>query len=275
MTVNISSRAKSHSLFLFIVLAYAISWAVEIPLALKAQSLIDVPIPFSLHYLAAYGPMLAAIVVTWLTDGRDGLRELFGRMLKWRVRPMWWLVAVAPILLHALVAIVSRFIQGRWSDLVALGQIDYLPNLGGGALLLWILTFGLGEETGWRGYALPRLQRGRSALSATLILWALWALWHLPMFFYSYDTAIVAGFSAGLLAGAITLTWLYNSTGGSILMVAVWHGAFNFTTGCTSCKTGVTAAILSTLVMVWAVVVMVWYKPARLSRAEKQVVVGH
>jgi membrane protease YdiL (CAAX protease family) len=252
MTVDISSRAKSHSLFAFFVLAYAISWAIEIPLALRARCLIDAPIPFSVHYLAAYGPMLAAIVVTWLTDGRDGLRELFGRMFKWRVRPVWWLVAIAPLALYVLVATALRFIQRRWPDLGALGQIDFLPNLGVGALLLWILTFGFGEETGWRGYALPRLQRGRSALSATVILWVLWALWHLPLFFYSYDLSIAPGLLIGLLAGAATFTWLYNSTGGSILLGAVWHGAFNFTTGCIACKTGATAAILSTLVMVWA-----------------------
>ena len=66
------------------------------------------------------------------------------------------------------------------------------------------MTFGLGEETGWRGFALPRLQRGHSALSATLILWALWALWHLPLFFYSYDLSVVPGLTIGLLAGAVT-----------------------------------------------------------------------
>lgn len=270
MTFNISGRAKSYSLSMFLVLAYAVSWAVEIPLALRAQGLIDAPIPFSLHYLSAYGPLLAAIALTWFAAGREGLRELFGRMFKWRVRPAWWLVALAPLVLYALVAIVLRFIQGHWPDAGALGQIDFLPNLGLGALLLWILTFGLGEETGWRGYALPRLQHGRSALWATVILWAFWALWHLPLFFYLYDGTIVVGFLLGLLAGAITFTWLYNSTGGSILVVAVWHGAFNFTTGCVTCKTDVAAAVLSTLVMVWAVVVVAWFKPATLSRARKQ-----
>ncbi len=271
MTFNISGRIRSHSLLTYFILAYAVSWAVEIPLALRAQGLVDAPIPFSLHYLAAYGPLLAAIALTWLTGGRDGLRELFGRMFKRRVRPAWWLVALAPLVLYTLVAIVLRFMQGHQPDVGALGQIDFLPNLGLGALLLWILTFGLGEETGWRGYALPRLQRGRSALLATAILWVFWALWHLPLFFYLYDVTIVVGFLLGLLAGAITFTWLYNSTRGSILMVAVWHGAFNFTTGCVTCKTSATAAVLSTLVMVWAVVVVVWFKPATLSRTDKQV----
>jgi len=271
MIVDGSSRPKTCSLVGFFVLAYAISWAIEIPLALAARGLIDVPVPFAVHYLAAYGPMLAAIAMTWITGGHDGLRELFGRILKWRVRPMWWLVAAAPLTLYALTAVALRLIQGQWFSLAALGKIDFLPNLGVGALLLWILTFGLGEETGWRGFALPRLQKSRSAFSATIILWAAWALWHLPLFFYLYDVTIVVGFLLGLLAGSITSTWLYNSAGGSILLVAVWHGAFNFTTGCVTCKTGVGAAVLSTLVMVWAVVIVILFKPTTLSRAGKQV----
>lgn len=274
MAVNTSDRAPSRSLYLFFVLAYALSWAVEIPLALRAQGLVDAHIPFALHYLAAYGPMLAAIVVTGLTEGREGLRELFRRVLKWRLRPAWWLVAIAPLILYGLVAVTLRAVQGRWPDGAAMGQIDYMPKLGIGALFFWILTFGLGEETGWRGYALPRLQRGRSALAATGVLWALWALWHLPLFFSSYDLSVIPGLLIGLLAGAVTFTWLYNSTRGSILAVAVWHGAFDFTTGCTACKTSVTAAILSALVMVWAVVVVILFRPAMLSRVDKQVVRG-
>ena len=272
MTAITSSRAKISSLPMFFILAYALSWAVEIPLALKAQGLIDIPIPFALHYLAAFGPLLAAFIMTWHSNGMDGLRELVGRMFKWRMGAGWWLVALAPLLAYALVAIVLWFIQGHGPDIGALGQIDFLPNLGLGALFLWILTFGFGEETGWRGYALPRLQRGHSALTATIILWIFWALWHLPLFFFLYDPTILAGFLLGLLAGAITFTWLYNSTVGSILMVAIWHGAFNYVTGCITCKTGLEAAILSTLVMVWAVVVVIWFKPATLSRADKQVI---
>jgi membrane protease YdiL (CAAX protease family) len=271
MTVDRPNPAKRHSLLMFFVLAYAFSWAVEIPLALRAQGLLAAPIPRQLHYLSAYGPMLAAIVVTGLTGGLEGLKDLFGRMLKWRVRPVWWLVALAPLVLYLLVAVVLRFVPGQVAGWAMLGHIDFLPNLGAGALLVWFLTFGLGEETGWRGFALPRLQRDRSALSATIILWALWALWHLPLFFYLYDASILVGFLLGLLAGAITFTWLYNSAGGSILLVAVWHGAFNFVTGCVACKTGVAAAVVSTLVMVWAVVVVVWFKPVTLSRAGKQV----
>ncbi len=99
----------------------------------------------------------------------------------------------------------------------------------------------------------------------------LWALWHLPAIFYVYEPAILIGFLPGLLAGAITFTWLYNSTAGSILMVALFHGFFNFTTGCTACKDGMISALISTLVMVWAVVVIAWFRPANLSHLRKQI----
>ncbi|PKO04512.1 MAG: hypothetical protein CVU41_16805 [Chloroflexi bacterium HGW-Chloroflexi-3] len=84
---------------------------------------------------------------------------------------VWWLVAISPLALYVIVALVLRLMQGQWLDLSLLGQVDFLPNLGWGALFLWLFTYGIGEETGWRGYALPRLQKKRSALSATFILW--------------------------------------------------------------------------------------------------------
>jgi membrane protease YdiL (CAAX protease family) len=268
----ITTWAKKRPLLAFFVLAYTLSWMVEIPLALEAQGITQTTIPFSAHYLAAYGPMLSALIVTGVTSGSRGLRELLGRMKRWRVSPGWWLVAVAPLGLYIVVAVALWLIQGVPIDVVAMGQVDFLPALGLAALPMWILTFGIGEETGWRGFALPRLQEGRSALRATIILWIFWALWHLPLFFYSYEVSVLPGFLTGLLAGAIVFTWLYNSTSGSVLMVALWHGTFNFTTACVTCKTSVSAAVISALVMVWAVVIVLHFKPARLSRAAEQVV---
>lgn len=265
MTV-ITNWGKRHPLLAYFVLAFALSWVVEIPLALRAQGIIRAEIPFTLHYLAAYGPMLSALILTGLAEGSRGLRELLGRMAKWKVSPGWWLVAAAPLGLYLLVAAALWLVQGQPIDLAAMGQVDFLPALGLAALPVWILTFGIGEETGWRGFALPRLQEGRSALRATVILWAFWALWHLPLFFYSYEVSVLPGFLTGLFAGAILFTWLYNSTDGSILMTALWHGTFNFATACVTCKTSVSAAVISTLVIVWAVLVVVLFKPASLTR---------
>jgi membrane protease YdiL (CAAX protease family) len=261
---------QKYSLPGYFVLAYAISWTVGIPLALIAQGKLNWQIPFYVHYLYAYGPMLAALIMTGLTKGKSGIADIFERLFKWRMRPIWWIVALSPLAGYLVIVMIQRIISGVWADLSLLGEVNFLPNLGGGALLLWIFTYGIGEEIGWRGYALPRLQEKMSSLSATLVLGALWALWHLPIFFYLFDPAIAIGWFFGLMSGAIVFTWLYNSTDGSLLAVALWHGAFNFITA-SKAGDGLGAAIMSTLVMVWAVALIFIYKPANLSRQAKQV----
>jgi len=105
----------------------------------------------------------------------------------------------------------------------------------------------LGGGLGWRGYALPHLQHRFSPLVASLIRAALWALWHLPMFFVianyrAFGVVESIGFVFALSCGAIVLTWLYNRSGGSILLVVVYHGVLNVVSG-TQAATGVVAAV--------------------------------
>jgi membrane protease YdiL (CAAX protease family) len=113
-----------------------------------------------------------------------------------------------------------------------LGQANYMPYLGWAVLPLWLITFGFGEEIGWRGFALPRLQKTMSVSKATLVLGLLWVFWHIPSFFYletlaSMSWFILPGFIFGVLCGAVVLTWLYNGSLGSVLMVAIWHALFD------------------------------------------------
>src|SRR5687767_4457294 len=105
--------------------------------------------------------MLAALIVVAITEGQDGIRQLVGGLSKWRVGIGWFLFSIfSPIGLLGVPAIVGYTTHGNGPDLSLLGEVDYLPYLGMfGAFLLWLLTFGLGEEIGWRGYALPRLQK--------------------------------------------------------------------------------------------------------------------
>jgi membrane protease YdiL (CAAX protease family) len=255
----------------FLILAYALSWSIQVPLALQSNGLINTSLPYGLHYLSAFGPLISAVSITALFEGRAGLRQLAARMTLWRVSMVWWLIALAPLLLYMLTVVLISIFTSEPPIGNALGRLDFLPDLGWLALPFWILTFGIGEETGWRGFALPRLQRERSAMHATLILWMLWTLWHLPLFFYSYEATILPGLALGLLAGSITFTWLYNSAGGSVLILAVWHGTFNFVTACSVCKTGASSAVVSALVMTWALAIVLIFKPATLSHAEKQV----
>ncbi|HWQ82937.1 MAG TPA: hypothetical protein VN363_00130, partial [Anaerolineales bacterium] len=142
MAGSISTWIKRHALFAYFLLAYSISWAIQIPLAFQAQGLSQASIPFSTHYLSAYGPMLSAIIVTWLTGGIGGLKELMGRMLIWRVQPVYWLAAISPLALYVIVALVLWLIQGNPLDLSVLGQVDFLPKMGWGVLPFWLLTSG-------------------------------------------------------------------------------------------------------------------------------------
>lgn len=263
---------RPRALFAYALIAYAISWAIEIPLALKAQGIIAADIPFAIHYLAAFGPFIAGIALTWRELRSAGLKDLFQRAVKWRVGPIGWIAALSPLLLFLTVSLFTRITQGFWLDASILGRIDFLPDLGIASMFLWLATYGLGEELGWRGYLLPRLQRDHTAWSATVMVWGMWALWHAPSFFYLHTVSgpgTLAGFLLGVLAGAIFLTWLYNSSGGSILIVAVWHGLFDYVTACTECKSGLIAATVSTLVMIWAVVVVVLFKSSNLSSKER------
>jgi membrane protease YdiL (CAAX protease family) len=246
----------------YYILAYAISWSIGVPLALAKQGIIPEILPPWTHYLVAYGPMASALIVTGVSQGSSGLKELGRRMFRWAC-PKWWIVAFSPFIIGYVVIKIFNGLTGSEISLSDLGAVNYLPPLGTGALLIWIFTFGFGEETGWRGFALPRLQKGRSALAATTILTAFWALWHLPQFFYVFDPSIAVGWVIGLFAGAVILTWLYNSASNSILMVAIWHGCFNFMTASIA-DTGILPTVLSAIVIVWAALVIVLTKPKNL-----------
>jgi membrane protease YdiL (CAAX protease family) len=263
-----STHQEARKLAAYFILAYAISWTIGIPLALAKQGMIQPVLPEWSHYLVAYGPMLSALIVTLATEGRQGVKELWRRMIQWRVGGAWWLAALSPLILGFLVALFINLFTNNNLSLSDLGEIHFLPPLGIGALFLWLFTFGIGEETGWRGYALPRLQKNRSALSATLLLAFFWALWHLPQFFYLFDPSIAIGWLFGLLAGAIVFTWLLNSAEGSILIAAIFHGGFNYISA-SSAGNGLLAAVISTMVMLWAVVVVFLYKPKTLSSKGK------
>ncbi len=267
---------KQHPVIAYFILAYALSWAIAIPLAAAAHGWLHVPLPPALHYLASFGPMLSALIVTAATEGSAGIRQLLAGIVQWRVGLGWVLFAtLAPIALFAVAAIVGYATKRTWPDLAVLGEVDYLPYLGiVGGFMLWLLTFGVGEEIGWRGFALPRLQQGHSALTATLLLGLAWALWHLPAFFYK-DTYVAMGLVAGfpllllsILAASIVFTWLYNSTRGSLLLVILFHALFDFLS-VSRAGGDYVAAIMSAGVMIWAVLIVILFKPANLSQMQK------
>lgn len=268
---------KSHPLVLFFVLAYAITWAIWAPLLASAQGILERPPSPYLHLLGGIGPMLAALIVTGITTGKVGVGKLLRRMVHWRVGLTWHLIAwLSPAILFLFAAVIVRVAWGAWPDFIRFGQSEEFPNLP--LLVYWamsILFYGWGEETGWRGFALPRLQKGRSAWIATLLLSIFWATWHLPLFwfvdgFMKMGVGGAIGWYFSILSGAVLFTWLYNSTKGSILITAIFHGMVNIVF--TSPSPGDLAAVTGVLMMLWSIIVLIIEKPATLSRSRMQVI---
>jgi membrane protease YdiL (CAAX protease family) len=164
-----------------------------------------------------FGPLMAALIVVPLTGGRAGLKAWASRIVRWRVGLKWYAIALLlPVALAGAAASLNVLLGAPALTFAHLGEpTDLLFEV-----LFVFLAISLGEEPGWRGYALPRLQEGRSALSATLILALFGMIWHVPLFLtgdspWSIIPIIVAGY--------ILFTWLFNNTRGSVLIAMVLH----------------------------------------------------
>lgn len=262
---------KWRVLWFYFLLAYAFSWLIAAPLALQGQGILS-RVPPWLHLLSACGPLLAAVGVTAVFAGRAGLAELAGRVTCWRIGWLWWGVALlSPVVVWLAVAALVGLFSGDWVAFGRFGLVAELPGVGGlSGWLVWLFTFGLGEEVGWRGFALPRLQAIYSARAASLILGLLWAAWHIPFFFYNYEPALfgVVAFTVGILFGTALLTWLYNSTGGSVLATIVWHGTYNAVVAGAG---GMVAAGVTAVVILAVILIARRYGPETLSHRPKQI----
>jgi membrane protease YdiL (CAAX protease family) len=241
----------------FIALAYGSSWAWLIPVAMTGP-VVAAGVGWPTHLPALLGPLLAAFVMTARQQGPQGLRDLVRRSVLVKVPARWWLFAVSPLLLLIVVLLTDAALGVDLPEAHQFATFSGVPSSWGvlGVAGIMLLA-GFGEETGWRGYALPRLQQRRSPLVATVIVAALWVVWHVPMFlvvdtYRSFSPAMLVGWIIALFCGAVVLSWLYNRSGGSILLVAVWHATYNLISG-TDASTGLLAATATTLVIALAV----------------------
>jgi uncharacterized protein len=226
---------RQHRVVVFFGLAFLISWWAWPFYALGLAPTAFFPC----------GPIVAALIVIGVTEGWSGYRSLGARMIRWRVGWLWWLVAVGtPLAVLAIAALGNVAIWGApvpvltdmaWSGMALAAAIRFVNPLDGP----------LGEEPGWRGYAVPQLQTSRSPLAAGLVLALVAAMWHLPL----VATGELA--PVGLpITFAITLVyvWLFNRTGGSVLLTMVFHVAQGTVTYAALGFTGADAARMDWLV---------------------------
>jgi membrane protease YdiL (CAAX protease family) len=242
-----ASRADIWAVGVFLVLAFTWSWAWAWPLALSG-AVVTRGDGWPTHFPALLGPAAAALLTAAWIGGRAGVRDLLARMGRWRFPLRWWAVTLSPLAF----LVVALLVQAALGDTPApgdFGRYTGLPAAGVlGVIVLVVVLNGFGEETGWRGFAVPTLLPRFGPLGTALIIAPVWALWHLPYFFLldsyqSFNLLTIIGFPVGLAYGSIVLTWLYLGTGGSILAVAIWHGLFNMATA----TDGATNIIASTV----------------------------
>jgi uncharacterized protein len=215
--------ARRHPLIVFFVLAYAVTWAVWIPRALGVQVGV-------VGQLWTWMPAVAAFAAAALTGGRAAVVELGRRLVRWRVAWSWYaVVIVGPAVFSLAVGAMYVLLGGSWSAALPAAFTTPFPSL---ALFLVILTLtdGLGEEPGWRGFALPRLLERSNPLVASLFLGVLWAGWHLPLVWT--EGSSLSGSPVWLLflnlpATSVLFTWVFLRTRGSVLLAALLHGATN------------------------------------------------
>jgi uncharacterized protein len=233
-----------HPVAAFLGLVYSLSWLLFLPSFLSQSGIgvVPVAIPITPFLLLAviFGITLPVYIVTRLSEGTQGVRALRRRYTHWRVGLGWYLFALFALPIAMLVGAslwlglgpLAAFAE-RWHLLVTV----FLPEA-----LISAVLINLWEEGGWTGFLLPRLQERWGPLTASVLVAAAMGLYHVPLIFIlggvsddpiapdRYWIYFVLLF-VGTIPFRLLVTWLWNSTHGSVIIVALLHGAFNVTTG--------------------------------------------
>ena len=215
---------------LFFVLAFVLTWGyfwlIWAPLGL----------PASLIALGGFGPSIAAFLVLGITSGKAGVLRLLRSMVQWRAGVQWYLLILLGIPILNLLAFLV--VPGTFADFVAPSSRFVRVYLSEMVFSLTIGVAPLWEEVGWRGFALPRMQRLHGPVVGTIILGLLWGVWHLPFFFgplmqtgpdatFIRASIALVEFSIGLTGVSVVMTWVLNNCRGSTLLAILFHAAFD------------------------------------------------
>lgn len=208
---------QSHATAGFFVLSFAFTFCLQVPSVLARKGWLpgDPAAYLPMAMLGIFGPLVAATYFTWKNSGRAGVRALFQGLIAFRVPVRWALLGLlGPAVLLSAVLWLMRGAsqQGAW---------HYLPGV---PQLIVGLVISVAEETGWRGYALPRLSAKYGAFVGSCILGALWSLWHIPMF-VAVGIPLSLNFVMLLffIGGSLFFSFLYRKTQGSLLVAVLAH----------------------------------------------------
>jgi membrane protease YdiL (CAAX protease family) len=211
-----AARHAPDSVTRFFALTFLMTWGLQVPGVLaKSGILPGHPRAYlPLAALGIFGPFAAAALLTARAGGAVALHALFAPLVRWRTPLRVYLVALAPALL---LSAGLGLLRGTRRD----GAIAYMPNLAG---VIAAVVISLAEEVGWRGFALPRLQRQLGSFSASAVIGVLWLLWHFPMFIGTgVPLSLLPVMLLYFVGGSLVFTWLFNGSSGSLFVSVFAH----------------------------------------------------
>ena len=228
---NINKKWELPLFFLITYLIMGICTLVYILLGWSYFSISNLKLgPAVLWFFMVFSPTLSALLLTYIIRGKEGLIKLLKNYTKFKVKWIWYFAAFALLLVPLLISLILRFSGiGGGSGI----DSDLTSSLFIGWLIFNFFSGPFSEEAGWRGYALPRLQAKYNSLISSLILGFFWTLWHIPLAFISGANQAAMGWFGWLIYViliffvTIILTWLYNNTKGSFVIVILAHYSFN------------------------------------------------
>jgi len=217
----------NRQLLYFFVLAYIICCILWIPLFLSALNLMSTENSAPFFILGAFGPMMAAFIITYKVNGFQGCKKLLQQFIRFKISWKWYVLSFTiPIAIVLSVLVLLYIVANPDIDINFMDPFEFFAGF---IVSLLIVT---GEEFGWRGFALPRLQSKYNALKSSLILGVLWSIIHFPLMFVQPERAagihlliILPGFVLLMIFLTIIITFLYNSSGGSVLIPCIFHAS--------------------------------------------------
>lgn len=223
------SKIKNNSkpLIIFFGIAFTIAWLLMGIGVASNYGLFTINFPFEpFIIIGSWVPNLAAfIVLAWIIKRKGGINQLFKGWLKFKVAPIWYIIILSPIFFAFITIGIYGLVYGYYpttevfTDPLALVAI----------IIMSTITGAMGEELGWRGFALPWLQTRYNALTSSIILGTLWSVWHLPLWFtgIGFETIPFWAYAIIGISFTIMLTWICNSTRGSLVMATLFHLTLN------------------------------------------------
>jgi uncharacterized protein len=218
-------------LIYFFILCLAFIGVIVLPGILANYGVIALDIPFiPMAVIGSWTPNIAAfIIIAFVLKQKGGVKNLLRRWTHWRINPWWYLVALSPII----ISMASAVLYHRWVASPEINRESLNASILIPFLVISLITGAMGEELGWRGFALPRLQIRVNALGASLILGTIWGFWHLPLWFIGmgWEETSFLLFLYSCIVVSVIYTWICNNTNGNMVLVSIFHMSFNYGLG--------------------------------------------